>query len=754
MKVIAVAHKVPVVAVSKGSNICTVSESIRNALLNTPLKTKASVLKSIMENVTLSQKKPESLKLVHQHLNQSLFRDLTDVVFVGIIPNLSAVANDEKERRIIGKLRNEYTKKHIYPISERHLGESSYKDFAEVRLRNVCFSTQWNDIEISVDEEKSFEDYVSVNRFFCNEVLELYEEGDIIWVVDHFLWLLPEMIREKKPEARVGTTLFLPFPGDDLFNCMNYSERLVRSLLASSYIEFQSKTSMTNFLMFGKMVYKGLRYTEDTKTIKFVGHETRYAVNRYIASKSVPTRITATKKCQNYLSRMRRKYKNKKVVVSVTHTTSSHTLLNVYKIIESFFRKYKKNVVFINIEIVDGEYNTEVKAEVGRIEEYISLVYGRQAFKRIFGIDDYKYYGLLQLADCGLVLMENCEVSLPVLDFILSRPGKCAPVFVTQNSRLCKSLNLVRVNPRDASAVAKKIKDALFVEEKLQKLVPNENAISECNEKDAWFEKFIRNINKVKCGEQSKSMPCNDLSVIFDKYKVARKRLFLLDYDGTLAEIAKTPGDAAPTESLLQLLSALSEKGRVVIITGRDKQTIDKWIQNSAVEIYAEHGTLHRKSGIWENFTSDTRWRGPAEEIINFYVERSPGSLLESKETALCFHYRQCSKDIQEKQSEACRNSLYMLFKDFENLEVVEGKAVVEIRCSGKNKGDVVRDIADGYDFVLCAGDDVTDESMFEECKDFDTRLSVLVGHRSTDAKFYVKTPESFVETLETMLKL
>lgn len=754
MKVIAVAHKVPVVAVSKGGNICTISESIRNALLNTPLKTKASVLKSIMENVTLSQKKTESLKLVHQHLNQSLFRDLTDVVFVGIIPNLSAVASDEKEQRIVDKLRSEYAKKHIYPISERRLGEGPYKDFAEIRLRNVCFSTQWNDIEISVDEEKAFEDYVRVNRFFCSEVLDLYEEGDIIWVVDHFLWLLPEMIREKVPAARVGTTLFLPFPGDDLFNCMNYSERLVRSLLASSYIEFQSKTSMVNFLRFGKMVYRGLRYAEDTRTIKFEGQETRYAVNRYMASESVPTRITATKKCQEYLSRMRRKYRNKKVVVSITHTTSSHTLLNVYKIIESFLRKYRKNVVFINVEIVDGEYNTEVKAEVGRIEEYISLVYGRHTFKRIFGIDDYKYYGLLQLADCGLVLMENSEVSLPVLDFILSRPGQCAPIFVTQNSRLSRSLNLVRVNPRDASAVAKKVKEALFAEEKRQKLVPDANAISECSAKGTWFEKFLRNMNEVKCGEHSKPAPCKDLAVVFERYKEARKRLFLLDYDGTLADIVKNPSDAAPTESLLRLLTALSEKGRVVIVTGRDRQTIDKWIQDPVVEIYAEHGTLHRRGGVWESFSGDTRWRGPAEEIINFYVERSPGSLLESKETALCFHYRQCSKVIQEKQSAACRNSLYMLFKDFENLEVVEGKAVVEIRCSGKNKGDVVRDIADGYDFVLCAGDDVTDESMFVECRDFDNRFSVLVGHRDTDAKFAVKDPASFVETLEAMLRL
>nr|AAT12365.1 trehalose-6-phosphate phosphatase [Antonospora locustae] len=754
MKVIAVAHKVPVVAVSKRGNICTISESIRNALLNTPLKTKASVLKSIMENVTLSQKKTESLKLVHQHLNQSLFRDLTDVVFVGIIPNLSVVASNEKEQRIIGKLRNEYAKKHIYPISERRLGDGLYKDFAEIRLRNVCFSTQWNDIEISVDEEKSFEDYVRMNKFFCSEILGLYEEGDIIWVVDHFLWLLPEMIREKIPGARVGTTLFLPFPGDDLFNCMNYSERLVRSLLASSYIEFQSKTSMVNFLRFGKMVYRGLRYTVDSSTIKFEGQETRYAVNRYMTSESVPTRITATKKCQEYLSRMRKKYKNKKVVVSVTHTTSSHTLLNVYKIIESFFRKYRKNVVFINVEIVEGEYNTEVKAEVGRIEEYISLVYGRHVFKRIFGIDDYKYYGLLQLADCGLVLMENCEVSLPVLDFILSRTGKCAPIFVTQNSRLCKGLNLVRVNPRDATAVAKKIKDALFAVEKHQKLVPNANAISECSAKGTWFEKFLRNMNEVKCKEHSKLTPCKDLSVIFERYKETKKRLFLFDYDGTACGNSEKSQRRCTHRVLLQLLMALSEKGQVVIVTGRDKHTIDKWIQDPVIEIYAEHGTLHRKNGVWENFTGDTRWRGPAEEIISFYVERSPGSLMESKETALCFHYRQCSKFIQEKQSAACRNSLYMLFKDFENLEVVEGKSVVEIRCSGKNKGDVVREIADEYDFVLCAGDDVTDESMFVECKDIDTRFSVLVGHRNTDAKFAVNDPASFLETLETMLKL
>lgn len=57
--------------------------------------------------------------------------------------------------------------------------------------------------------------------------------------------------------------------------------------------------------------------------------------------------------------------------------------------------------------------------------------------------------------------------------------------------------------------------------------------------------------------------------------KKARTRLFLLDYDGTLTDIVDSPGDAAPSASLAELLAALCRK---------DRETMDKWIP-SAIEV-------------------------------------------------------------------------------------------------------------------------------------------------------------------------
>lgn len=95
------------------------------------------------------------------------------------------------------------------------------------------------------DERKHWDDYVSVNQAFAQAVADNYEPGDlgkyttstspcththahqpthlifhIVWIQDYHLLLVPQMLRQLKPDALIGLFLHIPFPSSEIFRCL------------------------------------------------------------------------------------------------------------------------------------------------------------------------------------------------------------------------------------------------------------------------------------------------------------------------------------------------------------------------------------------------------------------------------------------------------------------------------------------------------------------------------------------------------
>jgi trehalose 6-phosphate synthase/phosphatase len=89
--------------------------------------------------------------------------------------------------------------------------------------------------------------YIDANRRFCDVVLEHLRPNDLVWIHDYQLMLLPQMLREAAPDARIGFFLHIPFPSSSVFRLLPRREDLLQGLLGADYLAFHTYSYLQNF---------------------------------------------------------------------------------------------------------------------------------------------------------------------------------------------------------------------------------------------------------------------------------------------------------------------------------------------------------------------------------------------------------------------------------------------------------------------------------------------------------------------------
>ncbi|CAD7976959.1 unnamed protein product [Amoebophrya sp. A25] len=237
---------------------------------------------------------------------------------------------------------------------------------------------------------------------------------------------------------------------------------------------------------------------------------------------------------------------------------------------------------------------------------------------------------------------------------------------------------------------------------------------------------------------------------VIQSYRTSRtSRVFFLDNEGTLAAdlrhlysrrgAAPTNSEelnskgAPPRESVLQCLRELSRdpKNIVVVISGRSKTQMQDWFASVPnIGLAAEHGWCYRLPSIsgddWyvtsqgvEN-GKDSTWKKIVFELLKHYVHRTQGSYIENKGSALVWTYRDSDPEFGRWQAKELSQHLREFMFAFP-VEIVEGKGYLEVKLAGVNKGSAVSKILSKIskirgepDFILCIGDDRSDEDMFQ----------------------------------------
>jgi trehalose 6-phosphate synthase/phosphatase len=237
------------------------------------------------------------------------------------------------------------------------------------------------------------------------------------------------------------------------------------------------------------------------------------------------------------------------------------------------------------------------------------------------------------------------------------------------------------------------------------------------------------------------------------EYDKAKRRLLLLDYDGTLVPFFGKPEEARPGNDLIHLLKllVLDAKNEVVILSGRDKDTLDQWFQHLGLSLVAEHG-VWLKQRQWlmiEPLTNE--WKKEIRPLLEAYREQTPGSFIEEKEFSLGWHYRKTDSELGTMRVRELIDELSNLTANL-NLQILEGSKVVEVKNSAINKGRAASRWIEKrqHDFILAVGDDRTDEDIFDVLPEY--AYSLKVGLSSSLARFNLRSQEDVLLLLKKLV--
>ena len=222
--------------------------------------------------------------------------------------------------------------------------------------------------------------------------------------------------------------------------------------------------------------------------------------------------------------------------------------------------------------------------------------------------------------------------------------------------------------------------------------------------------------------------------------------LFMLDYDGTLAEVVDNPDEAYPHEDVPDLLKTLSSAHPVYIVTGRAADDLSNLLHVGGLRVIGVHGMEEGVLGEEVTPAVSDEDLETLEEVRQNPPEIK-GLKVEDKRSAIAFHYREVSEgDRGRLESWASQQP--------ENLSRLWGKNVLELRPEGYSKGRAVERLVKEHSgkAPIFIGDDTTDEEAFEVLAELGTGLSIKVGQGETKAQERLEGVDAVVTYLKRYL--
>jgi trehalose 6-phosphate synthase/phosphatase len=594
--------------------------------------------------------------------------------------------------------------------------------------------------------------YRSVNQKFADAVAATYRDGDAIWVHDYQLMLLPALLRERLPEAQIGFFLHVPFPSSEVFRVLPWRSDLLRGLLGADLIGFHTFSYLRHFVA-SLLHVEGIE--TDLDFIQVSGRRVRIGVYPMGVDVKAIAALASSRDVAADAAAIREDAGGRKILLGVDrldYTKGIPRRLLAFERLLSESPELQDQIRYVQIAVPSREgvesyrkFRREVEEAVGRINGSRATLRSTPIHYLHRSVSRKQLTALYCAADAMLVTPLRDGMNLVAKEFVASRLDGDGVLVLSEFAGAASELGeALVVNPYDAAAVAGAIKQALDMprSERRARMQSLRRRVVE-HDVDRWAQRFITELRSTAASRpKAERVTGVALRRVIEDLRDAPLTI-LLDYDGTLVPIARAPELAVPDQGLLILLDTLARRPEtsVHLVSGRPRETLEAWLGELPVGLWAEHGFWHRSVATreWHPGAIPQRdWLKRIYPILEQFTTSTPGSLIEEKSASVAWHYRMAEPEFGTRQAHELRMLLGEALSN-QPLEVLDGKKVIEVRLRGVSKAVVSQRVLaeeNANATVLAIGDDRTDEDLFGALPD--TSITIAVGTGRTQAKYFV----------------
>jgi trehalose 6-phosphate synthase/phosphatase len=602
-------------------------------------------------------------------------------------------------------------------------------------------------------DESMWQIYKHANEKFRDALLEIVEPGDLLWIHDYHLMLLPRLMKDRLPAAQIGFFLHIPFPSYEIFRLLPgaWRHEILDGMLGADLVGFHTYEYTQHFLqsvlrILGHVHTMGDILLSDRK-VKADTFPMGIDYDRFASAAHSPEVLAE-------VAGYRASLGNVRVVLSVDRLDYTKGILNRLEGFDLFLSQHPDwhGKVVLVLVVVPSRVGVEQYDRMKRqLEERVGRIngkYGNLGWMPV--VYQYRHVPLVPLvalytiSDVAMVTPLRDGMNLVAKEYVASRTTGTGVLILSEMAGAAKELGeAVLINPNHYGEIASAIAQALEIptEEQVRRMRIMQARLQQYTV-HRWAEDFLQ--ETLGTAAALKLFETQDLVeaamvVLLNDYRKSRKRLLLLDYDGTLVPFVRQHDEAKPGTRVVSLIQRLAEipENRVVLVSGRDRSTLEEWFGDVPVHIVAEHGFFSKPVGEEWHATKAIQgdWKKKLMPILKLFANRVPGSSVEEKEYSLVWHYRGADPEQSEPVAHELMDNLNALTGNVD-VHIMQAKKAVEVRAAGVTKGTIARDLMaeDEYDFILAVGDDVTDEDLFAVMPEW--AYSIKVGSPRSFARY------------------
>ncbi|KPK83042.1 MAG: trehalose-phosphate synthase [Gemmatimonas sp. SM23_52] len=343
--------------------------------------------------------------------------------------------------------------------------------------------------------------YVNVNRRFAHMTAEHAPNGARVWVQDYHLQLVPALLRELRPDLRIGFFLHIPFPPEELFGRLPWRRQILEGILGADVVGFQTEEGARNFtnmaLRYADARLEGGELRIHGRSVRVTAFPISTDFERYDSKAQDPQVIKRSHQFQERVGGGRR------IILGVDrldYTKGIDVRLRAFSELLSRSRQRVRDCVLVQLAVPSRERVTQYRELRRKVQELVGQINGE--FGEVGQVSVQYLYrelpfeeliALYRAAEVMLVTPLADGMNLVAKEYVATRFDNTGVLILSEFAGAARELQTaLQVNPHDVNGLAETIEMALSLppEESERRMRIMRNVVRQHTVYD-WADQFL-----------------------------------------------------------------------------------------------------------------------------------------------------------------------------------------------------------------------------------------------------------------------